>query len=266
MLLTQLRGGFTVSGSYGSGIVLARLGEGRGWSAPASISTWGVGFGPHCGYRKVDVVLALSNESSNPHSHPRPGCLIWQVDAVLVLSNESSLRAYSGASSFALGLDASVAAGPLGRDIGASARFGRGDGEVVDETGTTGLSANFYYSHSQVGATVHLRVPYGSCLARLYYYSCHCLLRPLAGRVRRLVCDGGAGQGSAGPERGVLWHRGRDHRPDPLWGGVNIVRVARIRMHASTRSSLGRCRGLSQVAVGNIGKLLICSPGAEAFG
>ncbi|ORY75021.1 hypothetical protein BCR35DRAFT_325880 [Leucosporidium creatinivorum] len=70
-IFTVLRTGFLVSGSGGSGVVLARLDDGS-WSAPSGILLHTVGFGFLAGVDVYDVVLILRTQSAvQSFTHPR---------------------------------------------------------------------------------------------------------------------------------------------------------------------------------------------------
>jgi SH3 domain-containing YSC84-like protein 1 len=84
------KGGFIFSGKYGRGFASCRNPRGVGWTAPAAIRAEGGGFGLQIGGSEVDIVM-------------------------LVMS-ERGLRGMLG-TKFTLGGEASVAGGPLGRDV-----------------------------------------------------------------------------------------------------------------------------------------------------
>jgi len=83
---SMLKGGFVVGAKYGRGLASCRTP--KGWSAPAFFTVKGGSFGFQIGGQAVDLVM-------------------------LVMNNEGMQRLLS--SQFALGADASVAAGPVGR-------------------------------------------------------------------------------------------------------------------------------------------------------
>jgi lipid-binding SYLF domain-containing protein len=82
------RAGFIISGKYGRGFASCRK-EGGGWTAPTAMSVEGGGFGLQVGGEGVDIVMLVMSEKG--------------MKGIL-------------ASKFTLGGDASVAAGPMGRD------------------------------------------------------------------------------------------------------------------------------------------------------
>lgn len=86
-----IKGGFIVGGRGGRGVASCRT-PGGGWSAPAYFSMKGGSFGLQIGAQATDFVLLFMNDKAM----------------------ESLLK-----SKFTLGGDASVAAGPVGREAGA---------------------------------------------------------------------------------------------------------------------------------------------------
>ena len=83
---SMLKGGFIVGAKYGRGLASCRTS--KGWSAPAFSVVAGGSFGFQIGGQAVDLVMLIMNKDGMKH----------------LLSSE-----------FALGADASVAAGPVGR-------------------------------------------------------------------------------------------------------------------------------------------------------
>ena len=81
-----LKGGFIVGAKYGRGLASCRTP--KGWSAPAFFMTTGGSIGFQIGGQAVDLVMLIMNNDGMQH----------------LLSSQ-----------FALGADASVAAGPVGR-------------------------------------------------------------------------------------------------------------------------------------------------------
>jgi lipid-binding SYLF domain-containing protein len=82
------KGAFIVGAKYGKGFFVCRR-EHRGWSAPAAIRVEGGSFGFQIGGSETDVVMLLMNEGG--------------IKKLL-------------ADKFTVGADASVAAGPVGRE------------------------------------------------------------------------------------------------------------------------------------------------------
>jgi SH3 domain-containing YSC84-like protein 1 len=83
---SMLKGGFIVGGKYGRGLASCRTP--KGWSTPAFFTVAGGSFGFQIGGQAVDLVMLIMNQNGMQH----------------LLSSQ-----------FALGADASVAAGPVGR-------------------------------------------------------------------------------------------------------------------------------------------------------
>src|ERR1700684_3717931 len=83
---SMLKGGFIVGAKYGRGLASCRTP--KGWSAPAFFVVTGGSFGFQIGGQAVDLVMLIMNKNGMRH----------------LLSSQ-----------FALGADASVAAGPVGR-------------------------------------------------------------------------------------------------------------------------------------------------------
>jgi lipid-binding SYLF domain-containing protein len=83
---SMLKGGFIVGAKYGRGLASCRTS--KGWSAPAFFVVTGGSVGFQIGGQAVDLVMLIMNKDGMRH----------------LLSSE-----------FALGADASVAAGPVGR-------------------------------------------------------------------------------------------------------------------------------------------------------
>jgi SH3 domain-containing YSC84-like protein 1 len=113
-ILTVVKVGFGVSGKGGQGVVVARTGG--DWSGPSFVGTGGAGWGPQIGAQITDFVF--------------------------VLNSNRAVRAFSRDGNITLGADASVAAGPVGRDAHA---------------GVTPTAAIYAYSRSKglfVGASL----------------------------------------------------------------------------------------------------------------
>src|SRR5271169_1801844 len=86
------KAGFIFGAEYGRGFAVCRRQGGSGWSAPAAMRSEGGSFGFQIGASETDVVLLVMNDGGMRH----------------LLSDK-----------FTVGGDASVAAGPLGRDASA---------------------------------------------------------------------------------------------------------------------------------------------------
>jgi lipid-binding SYLF domain-containing protein len=86
------KGAFVIGGSYGKGFISCRKESGVGWSAPGAVRMEGGSFGLQIGGAETDVIMLVLNRGG--------------VERLL-------------GSRFTLGGDASVAAGPVGRDTSA---------------------------------------------------------------------------------------------------------------------------------------------------
>ena len=106
-----VQAGFGIGGKAGFGLVSCRTGA--GWSWPSFVGLKGGSFGFQIGAQSVDVVLIFVNENA-----PRT----------------------LAASSFDIGGEASVAAGPLGRDVSAATDY-RGQAEIYSYSKSKGLFA-----------------------------------------------------------------------------------------------------------------------------
>ncbi len=86
------KAGFIFGAKYGRGYAICRRRGGSGWTAPAGMRIEGGSFGLQIGGSESDVVILVNSESGMKH----------------LLSDK-----------FTLGADATVAAGPVGRDAAA---------------------------------------------------------------------------------------------------------------------------------------------------
>lgn len=87
----QLAGGFVIGAKFGKGIVLVRRPD-RSWSNPVFINSFGGSFGLQAGAQATDLVLVFKGRRS--------------VESFL-----------NGKGKLTMGLDASAAAGPIGRNF-----------------------------------------------------------------------------------------------------------------------------------------------------
>ncbi|KAJ5189363.1 hypothetical protein N7491_005697 [Penicillium cf. griseofulvum] len=110
-VLTVLKAGFLGSGRFGSGIVVARLGDGT-WSAPSAIATAGAGIGGQIGFELTDFVF--------------------------ILNDAAAVRTFSQVGTLTLGGNVSLAAGPIGRNA-----------EAAGAASTKGVAAVFSYSKTK---------------------------------------------------------------------------------------------------------------------
>ncbi len=116
------KGAFIIGGKYGKGFMLCRKAGGVGWSAPASIRVEGGSFGFQIGGEETDVVMLVNSETG----------------AKKLLSSK-----------FTLGADASVAAGPVGRDSSAET-----DAQLHAEILTYSRSRGLFGGVALQGATL----------------------------------------------------------------------------------------------------------------
>jgi lipid-binding SYLF domain-containing protein len=119
-----VKAGFVIGGRGGHGIVLAKEKDGR-WSEPVFVNLGGASVGFQAGVESTDVVLVFRNRKS--------------LDRLL-----------EGKGKITLGADASISAGPLGRDAlaGTDAKL---DGEILSYSRSRGLFAGVAFD----GAVIH---------------------------------------------------------------------------------------------------------------
>ena len=111
-----LKGGFVVGGAHGRGMATCRTAT--GWSAPAPLTTTGGSIGLQIGGQAVDVVMVVMNDRG--------------MQALLT-------------SKFKLGADASVAAGPVGRQTEGSTDW-KLRAEVLTYSRARGLFAGISFN------------------------------------------------------------------------------------------------------------------------
>lgn len=116
------KGAFIVGAKYGKGFMLCRNSSGVGWSAPAAIRVEGGSFGFQIGGSETDVVMLVNSESG----------------AKKLMQSK-----------FTLGVDGSVAAGPVGRDSSAET-----DAQLHAEILTYSRSRGVFAGVSLEGATL----------------------------------------------------------------------------------------------------------------
>lgn len=129
-ILSVVKVGFGVSGKGGQGVVVARTG--RGWSGPSFVGTGGAGWGLQIGAQITDFVF--------------------------VLNSSAAVRAFSRDGNVTLGVDASAAAGPVGRNA---------------QAGVTPTAAIYTYSRSKglfAGASIEGAVIATQKTANTRYY------------------------------------------------------------------------------------------------
>ena len=116
------KGAFIVGAKYGKGFVSCRKGDGVGWSAPAAVRVEGGSFGFQIGGAETDVFMLVMNKSG--------------VNRLL-------------STKFTLGGEASVAAGPVGRDTQAQT-----DAAMTAEILTWSRQRGLFAGISLSGATL----------------------------------------------------------------------------------------------------------------
>jgi lipid-binding SYLF domain-containing protein len=116
------KAGFIIGAEYGRGFAVCRRHGGGGWSAPAAMRSEGGSFGFQIGASDTDIVLLVMNEGAMKH----------------LLSDK-----------FKLGGDASVAAGPVGRDVSAQT-----DAEMQAEMLSYSRSHGLFAGIALTGATL----------------------------------------------------------------------------------------------------------------
>jgi len=90
VFLTVVKGGLGVGGSIGTGFAIVRMDYAQGWSGPCAIGMVGVQWGFNIGVQKTEHIIVLRDDT-----------------AVKTLIGKGQLK---------LGVDASIAVGPKGRD------------------------------------------------------------------------------------------------------------------------------------------------------
>jgi lipid-binding SYLF domain-containing protein len=117
-----IQAGLGIGGMGGEGVVLVRNSKG-GWNGPSFVSLFGGSFGLQIGVQEVGLVLAINND-----------------DGLLV---------FTGGSSFKLGGDVSIAAGPMGRKAEA-ATDARVKASIYSYSMSRGLFAGLTLSGSTI--------------------------------------------------------------------------------------------------------------------
>jgi lipid-binding SYLF domain-containing protein len=117
-----IKGGFIVGGQHGRGILSARLESTREWSAPGFMTVTGGSFGAQIGAQAVDLVLVVINRRGLQK----------------MISNE-----------FKIGVDAGVAAGPVGRDASVATDI-QMHAEILSYSRSRGLFAGINLNGSSI--------------------------------------------------------------------------------------------------------------------
>jgi len=116
-----IKGGFVLGGAHGRGMATCRTAD--GWSAPAPFSVTGGSFGFQIGLQGVDLVMMVMNDRG--------------MQALL-------------SSRFKLGVDASAAAGPVGRHVEGSTDW-KLNAEILTYSRARGLFAGVTINGSAIG-------------------------------------------------------------------------------------------------------------------
>jgi lipid-binding SYLF domain-containing protein len=122
---SMVKAGFIFGGMRGRGVLSAR--RGNGWSAPTFITLTGGSIGFQIGGQAVDLVLVINNRRGLEH----------------FVGNQ-----------FKLGTDASVAAGPVGREAQAATDL-QLRAEILSYSRARGLFAGVTINGSTVRADLH---------------------------------------------------------------------------------------------------------------
>lgn len=111
VFLTIVKAGFMFTGRYGTGIVVAKLPDGR-WSAPSALMLTGMGWGLQVGAEVTDVLL--------------------------ILSTDQAVNTFKAKAQVSVGAELGVSVGPIGRSI---------ESDVT--AGTKGAAHAFSYAQSK---------------------------------------------------------------------------------------------------------------------
>jgi lipid-binding SYLF domain-containing protein len=117
-----IKGGLVVGGQHGRGVLSARDAKTGTWSSPAFLTINGGSFGAQIGAQTIDLVL--------------------------VINNRRGLEQLVG-NQFKLGADASVAAGPVGRDASAATDL-QMRAQILSYSRTRGLFAGVTLNGSTI--------------------------------------------------------------------------------------------------------------------
>jgi lipid-binding SYLF domain-containing protein len=118
-----VKGGFIVGGQFGRGILSARDPRTGAWSSPAFLTIKGGSIGAQIGGQAADLILVVQNRRGLER----------------LVSNQ-----------FKIGADASVAAGPVGRDAGAATDI-QMRAQILSYSRTRGLFAGITLNGSTIG-------------------------------------------------------------------------------------------------------------------
>ncbi|XP_057599700.1 SH3 domain-containing YSC84-like protein 1 isoform X3 [Hippopotamus amphibius kiboko] len=121
-VLSVIKAGFLVTARGGSGVVLARLPDGK-WSAPSAIGIAGLGGGFELG---VEAESALEHQVRATALSPKivmtTASGTWWLgfkvsDLVIILNYDRAVEAFAKGGNLTLGGNLTVAVGPLGRNL-----------------------------------------------------------------------------------------------------------------------------------------------------
>lgn len=112
VFLSVVKAGFMFAANVGTGCIITRRPDGKGWSGPSSVGVGGLSFGFQAGASKVEYIM--------------------------ILTEDRQVRQFSGKGQLRLGADIQLAVGPIGRN---------GHGSVG--ANSKGVSVVFTYSHAQ---------------------------------------------------------------------------------------------------------------------
>lgn len=130
-VLTVVKGGFGLAGAeFGTGLVVARLGNSTSWSAPSAIGTAGLSWGALIGAQVSDHVFVCMTEEA----------------VEMLMSSNGSVQ---------LGADVGVAVGPVGRAL--EADYGASHGGHVAPIYTYSMSKGLYAGVSLDGKVIVTR-------------------------------------------------------------------------------------------------------------
>jgi len=119
VFFTIVKLGFVFTGRYGTGLIVAKLADGR-WSAPSAVQMSGVGWGLQIGAELTTVML--------------------------ILTSESAVNAFKSHAQISVGAELGVSVGPIGRSL-----------ETDVSAGQEGAAHAFSYAQSKglfVGASL----------------------------------------------------------------------------------------------------------------
>jgi lipid-binding SYLF domain-containing protein len=128
VFFTIVKVGFVFTGRYGSGLIVAKLPDGK-WSAPSAVQITGLGWGLQVGAELTTVML--------------------------ILATDSAVNAFKSNAQISVGAELGVSVGPLGRSL-----------ETDVTAGREGAAHAFSYAQSKglfVGASLEVCVCVSMC-------------------------------------------------------------------------------------------------------